>query len=94
MPFVSATGAVMSPVLPPPKQGSGTLLPRHDNRMQAVPLRLDADARTVDAGPPVVLSSPRLAVGASIVPTGVNSRAQYAVAPDGRFLLNVQTDGD
>jgi len=60
--------------------------------MQAVPLRLTADARTVDAGPPVILFSTRLAVGANIFTTGVSSRAQYAVASDGRFLLNVQAD--
>jgi hypothetical protein len=31
----------------------------------------------------------RLASGAGIPPAGFDSRAQYAVAPDGRFLLNV-----
>jgi len=63
-----------------------------DNRLTAVPILVTANARTVDAGAPVALFSTRLAVGANIFTTGFNSRAQYAVAADGRFLMDVQAD--
>ncbi len=60
-----------------------------DNRLMAVPIRLASNARAPDAGTPVVLFPTRLASGAGITPAGFDSRAQYAVALDGRFLLNV-----
>jgi serine/threonine protein kinase/Tol biopolymer transport system component len=59
-----------------------------DNQMLAVPIRLAPNGRA-PAGAPVVLFPTRLASGAGITPAGFDSRAQYAVAPDGRFLLNV-----
>jgi Tol biopolymer transport system component len=63
-----------------------------DNRLVAVPIQAAANARTVDVGVPAPLFSTRLAVGANIFTTGINSRTQYAVAADGRFLMNVQAD--
>ena len=63
-----------------------------DNRLVAVPIQAAANAHTVDVGVPTPLFSTRLAVGANIFTTGINSWAQYAVAADGRFLMNVQAD--
>jgi len=60
-----------------------------DNRLLAVQIRPASNARAPDVGAPVVLFPTRLASGAGITPAGFDSRAQYAVAPDGRFLLNV-----
>ena len=34
----------------------------------------------------------RLATGANIATAGFQARAQYAVAPDGRFLMNIAAD--
>lgn len=62
-----------------------------DNRLMAVPIRVASDARTLDAATPAALFPTRLASGASIL-GGSNARAQYAVAPDGRFLMNVADD--
>ena len=58
----------------------------------AVPIRVAPDTRTVDAGVPVALFPTRLASGANVLAAGALSMAQYAVAPDGRFLMNVGAD--
>ncbi len=63
-----------------------------DNRLMAVPIRVTSDARSVDVGAPIALFPTRLASGANIAAAGFAARAQYAVAPDGRFLMNVTTD--
>ena len=63
-----------------------------DNHLMAVPIRVASDTRAVDASVPVALFPTRLASGANVITTGHNSRAQYAVAPDGRFLMNVAAD--
>jgi Tol biopolymer transport system component len=55
-----------------------------DARLMAAPVRASADGKTLDLGSPVPLFRPRLASGAGATP----GRAQYAVAPDGRFLMN------
>ena len=60
-----------------------------DNRLMAVSIRLASNARAPEVGAPVVLFPTRLASGAGVPPVGFDSRAQYAVAPDGRFLLNI-----
>jgi hypothetical protein len=62
------------------------------NRLTAASIRTEADGRAFDVGQPTVLFPTRIAVGGSIFPTGYFSRAQYDVAADGRFLVNVQTD--
>ena len=62
-----------------------------DNRMMAAPIHIAADARTVSAGASVALFASRLTTG-NTGSGGYASRAQYAVAPDGRFLLNVIAD--
>lgn len=63
-----------------------------DNRLMAVLLGLAADARAVDVGAPVALFPTRLASGASIGSVGSIATAQYDIAPDGRFLMNVAVD--
>jgi Tol biopolymer transport system component len=55
-----------------------------DARLVAVPVKASADGKTLDLGAPVPLFRARLASGAGNTP----GRAQYAVAPDGRFLMN------
>jgi hypothetical protein len=63
-----------------------------DNRLMAVPIRIASDQRALNPGAPVPLFPTRLAAGTNIAQTGFGSKAQYAVAPDGRFLLNVTAD--
>ena len=63
-----------------------------DTRLMAVPVRLGPDARTLEAGAPVALFPTQLATGGNIAGTGFLAGAQYAVAPDGRFLMNVAAD--
>ncbi|MGH9257656.1 MAG: protein kinase domain-containing protein [Vicinamibacterales bacterium] len=63
------------------------------NRLMAVPLRLTVEGRAVEVGAPVALFPTRLASGASIGSAGGAAfNAQYAVAADGRFLMNVALD--
>jgi Tol biopolymer transport system component len=62
-----------------------------DGKLMAVAIHVDPDGRAVDPGPPTVLFSTRLATGAAVT-VGVISRPQYAVASDGRFLMNVTVD--
>jgi dipeptidyl aminopeptidase/acylaminoacyl peptidase len=63
-----------------------------DARLMAVSIRVAADGRALDAGTPVALFPTRLASGANISLIGWQSRALYAVARDGRFLMNVNAD--
>ncbi|MBI3048434.1 MAG: PD40 domain-containing protein [Acidobacteria bacterium] len=55
-----------------------------DARLMAVPLATSPDGKTLDFGVPAPLFPTRLASGANVV----QGRPQYAVGPDGRFLLN------
>jgi dipeptidyl aminopeptidase/acylaminoacyl peptidase len=55
-----------------------------DARLLAVPVKPSTDGKTLDVGSPVPLFRTRLASGAGTT----QGRAQYAVAPDGRFLMN------
>src|SRR5207244_10479834 len=63
-----------------------------DNRLMAVPIQVGSDTRTVNPGVPVALFPTRLASGSNVIVGGLNSRAQYTVAPAGRFLLNVTAE--
>jgi Tol biopolymer transport system component len=63
-----------------------------DGRMMAVPIQFDAVGQMRAPGSPVPLFQTRLATGANI-PPAVGSKQQYAVAADGRFLMNVSVDG-
>ena len=58
----------------------------------AVPIRVASEGRAVVAGTPVALFPTRLASGGNISLSGWQSRALYAVASDGRFLMNVNVD--
>ena len=62
-----------------------------DARLMAVPIAVGADRQTLEPGAPVPLFPTGLASGANILP-GALSRPQYAVASDGRFIMNVALD--
>lgn len=62
-----------------------------DNRMTALPVSSTGISDSIDVGRPESLFSVHLASGVN-VPPAVGSRAQYAVARDGRFLLNAVVD--
>ena len=62
-----------------------------DGTLMAVPIQIDRDARTMNPDAPVALFRTRLASGAN-VSLGWFSRQQYAVAADGRFLMNVSVE--
>jgi Tol biopolymer transport system component len=55
-----------------------------DGLLMAVSVAVSADGKSVNLGVPVSLFQTRLATGSNVVP----GRPQYAIAPDGRFLLN------
>jgi len=61
-------------------------------RLMAVPIRVAPDGRAVEASMPVELFPTHLASGPNINLAGSQSRALYAVASDGRFLMNVNVD--
>ena len=63
-----------------------------DTRLMAVPTRLGPATHTLEAGAPAALFPTRLATGGNIPSTGFMAQAQYAVAPDGRFLMNIAAD--
>jgi eukaryotic-like serine/threonine-protein kinase len=63
-----------------------------DTRLMAVTLRVASDANRLEVSAPVALFSTRLPTGGNIPPGGFQARAQYAIAPDGRFLLNMASD--
>jgi Tol biopolymer transport system component len=60
-----------------------------DARLMAVPIHATPDGRAVDASTPLVLFPTRLVSGSGLNLSGWQSRALYAVARDGRFLMNV-----
>jgi Tol biopolymer transport system component len=62
-----------------------------DGKLMAAEIHIEADGHAVKPGPPVPLFPTRLATGANIT-VGLNARPQYAIAPDGRFLMNVTVD--
>jgi dipeptidyl aminopeptidase/acylaminoacyl peptidase len=63
-----------------------------DNKLMAVSIPVTTDARTLNPGAPVALFSTRLAIGSNVVVGGYNSKPQYAVSSDGRFLMNVTAE--
>ena len=63
-----------------------------DGQLMAAPIATSANSRTFESGTAAALFSVRLASGGNIFATGYLARAQYAVAPDDRFLLNVPVD--
>jgi hypothetical protein len=59
----------------------------------AVPVAVGADTQTLEAGAPMPLFATRLASGSGISGVVISSKPQYAVARDGRFLMNVAVEG-
>ena len=57
----------------------------------AAAIRIAADGRALSPGGPVALFPTRFATGANVT-VGFFSQAQYAVARDGRFLMNLAAD--
>jgi hypothetical protein len=57
-----------------------------------ITIATSAASRTFESGTAAALFSVRLASGGNIFATGYLARAQYAVAPDNRFLVNVPVD--
>jgi len=59
----------------------------------SVPIQVSPDGKSITAGAPSALFMTRLATGAGVgIGTGPYSRANYSVAPDGRFLMNVDAE--
>jgi serine/threonine protein kinase/Tol biopolymer transport system component len=63
-----------------------------DGQLMAVPIRVVSERRALDVGTPVALFQTRLIVGAISVRAGFDARMDYAVARDGRFLLDMSVD--
>ena len=63
-----------------------------DGRLMAVSIAVGVDAPDLKVGTAVPLFRTRLASGSNI-PSGVLSKPQYAVAANGRFLMNVVVEG-
>jgi Tol biopolymer transport system component len=64
-----------------------------DNRLLTVPIRIAPDGSTLTPGAAVELFQTHLATpGGNTALLGFSSRAEYAVAPDGRFLMNVNLE--
>ena len=59
-----------------------------DGRLMAAPIAVGADRQTAEVGAPLPLFLTRLPPP----PSALKSQ-QYAVAPDGRFLMNVAVEG-
>ena len=62
-----------------------------DGKLMAAAIRIAADGRALSPGGPVALFPTRFATGANVT-VGFFSQAQYAVARDGRFLMNLAAD--
>jgi hypothetical protein len=60
-----------------------------DNRMMAVSITVTNGDQTLQATPPRPLFMTRFAIGANVTGT----KPQYAVSPDGLFLMNVRLEG-
>ena len=63
-----------------------------DGRLMATPIVIAADLQSVAPGAPAALFTARLASGTSVTLGTFSERPQYAVAPDGRFLVNLALD--
>ena len=58
----------------------------------AAPIQFGSATTTLTPGAPVVLFSTRIALNGNVGTGGFASKAQYDVASDGRFLLNVTAE--
>ncbi|HXG89474.1 MAG TPA: protein kinase [Vicinamibacterales bacterium] len=64
-----------------------------DGQMMSVPLDLSANRQSIASRSPVALFPIHLASGSYITSAGSAGRAQYDIAHDGRFLINVAVEG-
>jgi Tol biopolymer transport system component len=62
-----------------------------DGHMMAASVSIRSDGQALEVSTPVTLFAARLASGASVLAVGAQ-RPQYAIAPDGRFLMNLAVD--
>jgi hypothetical protein len=75
------------------KEGREIFYVTPDNRLLAVPIRTAPDRSTLTPGAAVELFRTQLATpGGNTNLLGFSSRSEYAVAPDGRFLMNVNLE--
>ncbi len=65
-----------------------------DGHLMATPIAPTADGQALTPGPPVSLFSPRVASGPNVTVGSSSGRPQYAVARDGRFLVNAAVDAE
>jgi hypothetical protein len=63
-----------------------------DGHLMAAPIAFAPDGQSARPGTPVALFPPRLASGGNVTVGGPSGHPQYAVARDGRFLLNMVAD--
>lgn len=61
-------------------------------QMMAAAVKVSSDGRSITSGAPVALFPVRIASGTYVSTAGAAGRAQYDIARDGRFLLNVGVD--
>jgi Tol biopolymer transport system component len=62
------------------------------DRVMAVSIEPDTEARSMRWAVPMPIFAARFAAGVNIFSAGAQSRAQYSVSTDGRFLANMQVD--
>ena len=65
-----------------------------DGHLMATPIAPSADGQALTPGAPVSLFAMRLASGANVTVGTYSGRPQYAVARDGRFLVNLAVDNE
>jgi hypothetical protein len=63
-----------------------------DEQLMAVRLSVRSRAEMPQPGAPAALFRTRFARGGNVTRAGSVAKAQYSVAADGRFLMNVATD--
>lgn len=62
--------------------------------LMATPIAPTADGQALTLGAPVSLFAVRLASGTNVTTGSYSGRPQYAVARDGRFLMNIAVDAE
>jgi Tol biopolymer transport system component len=65
-----------------------------DGRMMAAPVVVGSDGQSLEPTTPVALFGVRLASGGNVLTPGALARPLYAVASDGRFLINEVAESD
>lgn len=65
-----------------------------DGHLMATPIAPSTDGQALTPGAPLSLFAMRLASGPNITVGTYSGRPQYAVARDGRFLVNLAVDAE